>query len=97
MEDKYVFMKPCQVGVMWKKLSADEILVSTPGLQELRVSSMGCDIFERCNGKNTTAEIIEYLKYKYPQIPGMWIEYETHKFLVYMQAAGILIMDWDDF
>lgn len=97
MDREYNLETPCHTAVMWKKLSEDEIVISTPNFQQIRLATIGKAIFERSNGKNTVSEIIDYLRNKYPQMSENQIKSETYKFLNYMQSIGVIIIDWEIF
>jgi hypothetical protein len=97
MDNGYYSQKPCHTGVSWKKISAGEIIINTHDSRQIRLTPMGSDIFERCNGRQTISEISDYLRGKYNQLTADQIESETYQFLYLMQSLGVLIIDWDEF
>jgi hypothetical protein len=97
MDENYYLQRPCHTGVLWKWASKDEIIVSTHSFQSIRLTHLGSAIFERCNGKNTIREIIEYLMDKYQDATPNYLESKTYEFLYFLESLGVIIIYWDNF
>jgi hypothetical protein len=90
---------PAHKRVAWKRSKREpgEITLLTHNSQQYVLTSIGCDIFERCDGRTTIGEILEYLKQKYPGKNSLEIEQNTRKFLYALEVIGVLVLDWDPF
>lgn len=100
MDEYTARQKPQRSELHWKYLPDGGILVRNRFSQPISLGPMGSDVFERCDGKTTVAEIVEGLlkdKSKYGHIPRRHIEHDVVTFLDWLQSLGVLLLYWDDF
>lgn len=98
MTKNYYSQKPRRSEFLWKKGADGEITLRMINSQfVINLGPMGTDVFERCDGKTTISQMMEFLKKKYPHIPAYQIEHDTNLFLHWLQSLGLLLVYWDDF
>lgn len=98
MAKDYYRQKPKRLEFLWKRDKDGTILLRMMNSQFLiSLGPMGTDVYERCNAKTTMAEIIEFVKNKYSQIPAQEIEHDIYQFVHWLETLGLLLVYWDDF
>ncbi len=98
MDTNYYSQKPRRSEFLWKKSADGLIILRLIQSQDvINLGPLGSEVFERCDGKTTIAEITGDLRKKYSHIPANHLEHDVYHFLHWLQSMGLVLIYWDDF